>query len=224
LDLVNGLVVNPAALGVTPQFNIRAVTGSLVQSVQFFPSERKENTQPFAYCGDTGGVYSVCADLKAGGPYTITARAYTQKNQAGTPLPDVSVTFSIAGPSTPVRAPTKMPVLAPTKAPVVPTRAPTKAPVSKAPVAPPVPAAPTPPFQTILINCGGAGYTDTLGRQWSSDVYFIGGQTMYNASFDILGTDDDTVYFSDRFGTFTYDIPVSSIATYSVVLHFAELA
>jgi hypothetical protein len=185
LDLVNGLVVNPTALGVTPQFNIRAVNGSLVQSVLFFPSGQKENAQPFAYCSDNAGTYFVCTDLKAGGPYTITVRAYTQKNQAGTPFPDVSVTFSIAGPSTPVRPPTKAPVPAPFTAPVVHTRSPTKAPVRIAPIAPSVPTVPT-PFQTILINCGGAGFTDTLGHQWSPDVYFIGGQTSYDGSNDIV--------------------------------------
>jgi Malectin domain len=211
LDLVNGLVVNPTALGVTPQFNIRAVNGSLVQSVQFFPSGQKENTQPFAYCSDNAGAYVVCTDLKAGGPYTITARAYTQKNQVGIPLPDVSVTFSIAGPPAPVRALTK--------APVVPARSPTKAPVSNAPITP----TPPPTYPAIYINCGGSGsYIDVDRNKWDADLYFAGGTAItVPTPLEISQTLDDELYWTHRQGNVSYTIPVVN-GLYTVQLLLAE--
>jgi hypothetical protein len=45
-----------------------------------------------------------------------------------------------------------------------------------------------------LINCGGAAYTDSRGRQWLADQYFSEGGTYTDTSgIDILNTTDDTV-------------------------------
>jgi Malectin domain len=95
------------------------------------------------------------------------------------------------------------------------------------PTLPPVNVPPTPApvgmaFQTILINCGGLSYTDTQGRQWSRDQYFQGGSTYANTAVDIKDTEDDRIYWSERYGTFTYNIPVP-LGNYEVVLHFAEI-
>jgi Malectin domain len=95
------------------------------------------------------------------------------------------------------------------------------------PTLPPVNIPPTPApvgtaFQTILINCGGLSFTDTQGRQWSRDQYFQGGSTYANTATDIKDTEDDRIYWSERYGTFTYNIPVP-LGNYEVVLHFAEI-
>jgi hypothetical protein len=54
---------------------------------------------------------------------------------------------------------------------------------------------------------------------WSPDNYFEGGQlAAYTAP--VKGTDDPELYETERWGNFSYAIPVSQ-GTYSVVLHFA---
>jgi hypothetical protein len=89
-------------------------------------------------------------------------------------------------------------------------------------IAPPTPAPVGSAFQTILINCGGISYTDTQGRIWSRDQYFQGGSTYANTATNIIDTEDDRIYWSERYGTFTYNIPVP-LGNYEVVLHFAEI-
>jgi hypothetical protein len=88
------------------------------------------------------------------------------------------------------------------------------------PVASP-PSAPTPAFQPILINCGGDEYRDTQGRLWRADAYSDGGNT-FGTTLEIQGTSDDTVYRSERWGEFTYSIPIPE-GDYAVILHFAEI-
>jgi Malectin domain len=137
----------------------------------------------------------------------------------------------------PVAAPTKAPVATPTMAPVaVPTKAvgvaPTKAPL-KLSVPTEVPSVPTtapalapvqptvPTFQPILINCGGGAFTDTQRRVWMADKYNEGGQ-LYATGNEILGTEDDELYRSHRYGQLVYKIPVP-LGRYDVVLHSAEI-
>ena len=126
--------------------------------------------------------------------------------------------------------PTPAPTIAPTLAPVVtaaPTSAPTPPPTTPAPA--PLPtemptAAPT-TFNDILINVGGIDYTEIggAGRTWVKDVYATGGKTYNNGDNDIIGTIEDTLYHSERYGpAFSYEIPVPT-ATYEVTLLFAEI-
>jgi Malectin domain len=65
-------------------------------------------------------------------------------------------------------------------------------------------------------------YTDTLGRLWSSDTNFVGGKIYAVANIAIQNTTDPTIYRSERFGAFLYDIPVPN-GNYVVTLHFAEI-
>jgi Malectin domain/IPT/TIG domain len=89
-------------------------------------------------------------------------------------------------------------------------------------VTPPTSAPVTAPFN-LLINCGGLGFLESSGvRRWESDQYSIGGNTYVDTSNDINGTLDDTLYQSERYGEFKYEIPVPT-GSYEVVLHFAEL-
>jgi hypothetical protein len=62
-------------------------------------------------------------------------------------------------------------------------------------------------------------YYSNDSRWWSPDNYFEGGQlAAYTAP--VRGTDDPELYETERWGNFSYAIPVSP-GTYSVVLHFA---
>ena len=62
-------------------------------------------------------------------------------------------------------------------------------------------------------------YYSNDSNWWSPDNYFQGGQlAAYTAP--VKGTDDPELYETERWGNFSYAIPVSQ-GTYSVVLHFA---
>lgn len=62
-------------------------------------------------------------------------------------------------------------------------------------------------------------YYSNDSRWWSPDNYFEGGQmAAYNAL--VSGTDDAELYETDRWGNFTYAIPVSP-GRYNVTLYFA---
>jgi hypothetical protein len=162
VDLSNGMVIDPAAFGVTPQFNIRADVDAKVQSV-LFSNGRAESVHPYTYCGDPAGQYNVCPDLVPGASVAITARGHTGKFLTGTVLPEVKVSFSIKANGGPM--------------PTVPQPVPVPVPV-------PVPT-PSPPFTPILINSGGLEYMDTQGRIWGEDRFFTGGMTYVSAAADI---------------------------------------
>jgi Malectin domain len=78
-----------------------------------------------------------------------------------------------------------------------------------------------PAFEPILVNCGGGAYTDTQRRVWLADTYNEGG-LLFGTGKDILGTEDDELYRSHRWGQLTYKIPVP-IGSYEVVFHSAEI-
>jgi glucose/arabinose dehydrogenase len=83
----------------------------------------------------------------------------------------------------------------------------------------------TPPSQSdVLINCGGASYTDSTGLSWSADQYFVGGKTKtYSSSQAVSGTADPALFQSERYGkTLTYQIPVVN-GNYEVTIDFAEM-
>jgi Malectin domain len=82
----------------------------------------------------------------------------------------------------------------------------------------------TPPVEKfpILINAGGPTVIDSENRTWIADSYFVGGNTYSNSQIDLINTGNDIIYQSERYGNFIYEIPIP-IASYSVVLHFAEI-
>ncbi len=80
---------------------------------------------------------------------------------------------------------------------------------------------PIPPFTPIRVNAGGAAYTDTLGQSWSADTGFTGGSAA-STTAAITNTTDQTLYKSERWGTFSYNFTVPAGA-YSVTLKFAEI-
>jgi hypothetical protein len=64
------------------------------------------------------------------------------------------------------------------------------------------------------------GYTDANGRVWTSDRLAVGGQVV-TRSADVTGSDDPQLYAGERFGNFSYTIPVTP-GKYTVILHMAE--
>ena len=73
----------------------------------------------------------------------------------------------------------------------------------------------------IRINSGGPAQ-NFGGQAWVADQYFTGGNT-YSTAAAIAGTTQDQVYQTERYGNFTYAIPVTGAGTYAVDLHFAEI-
>ena len=137
-----------------------------------------------------------------------------------------------AGPSdTPTAIPSQSPSAMPTVStqPTRDTEEPSAGPsVSLAPSAPPsVSSEPSMvptvgPIDPILINCGAGTYVDSVGNTWQADQYFTGGfEGPIDTGLEIVGTEDDFLYQSIRYGTSTYNIPVPE-GIYNVKLHFAE--
>lgn len=63
--------------------------------------------------------------------------------------------------------------------------------------------------------------TDHNGNVWHPDNYFENG-TLSDPPEQISGTSDPELYSQERYGHFTYSIPVDPSGRYTVVLHFAE--
>ena len=81
--------------------------------------------------------------------------------------------------------------------------------------------APTAYAGIIRINTGGPAYTAQSGEKWLADSYFTGGGT--GATTASIGrTTDPAIYQNERWGNFSYAIPVAN-GTYDVRFHFVEL-
>jgi hypothetical protein len=63
-------------------------------------------------------------------------------------------------------------------------------------------------------------YTDAKEHVWFPENYWLGGQAA-NHSASIEGTEDPGLYSRERYGNFSYAIPVDE-GEYAVTLHFAE--
>ncbi len=71
------------------------------------------------------------------------------------------------------------------------------------------------------INAGGSTYIAADGTEFSADQLVSGGKT-FTSSAAISGTDDDLIYRSERYGNFTYELPVTN-GSYQVTLLLAEV-
>src|SRR5690606_1358813 len=58
-------------------------------------------------------------------------------------------------------------------------------------------------------------------ESWKSDQYAKGGEK-YSNTVAISGTDNDKIYQTERYGAYSYEIPLEK-GTYDVKLHFAEV-
>jgi len=63
--------------------------------------------------------------------------------------------------------------------------------------------------------------TDHNGDVWHPDNYFENG-TLSDLPEQVSGTPDPELYSQERYGHFTYSIPVDPNSRYTVILHFAE--
>jgi hypothetical protein len=63
--------------------------------------------------------------------------------------------------------------------------------------------------------------TDRKGQIWSPDNYFMNGR-LSGQTHPLLDSPDPDLFSGERFGHFTYAIPVDVWGTYTLVLHFAE--
>jgi hypothetical protein len=79
----------------------------------------------------------------------------------------------------------------------------------------------TSPFAVFAVNAGGGQYTDTSGNLYQADKDYSGGAT-YSTMSSIAGTSDPILYQSQRYGNFSYNIPLAN-GNYNVTLKFAEL-
>jgi|SRR6266496_364037 len=64
-------------------------------------------------------------------------------------------------------------------------------------------------------------YTDRQGRLWQPDDYFMNGR-LSSQSHPLQDSLEPDLFSGERFGHFTYAIPVDTRGTYTLVLHFAE--
>jgi hypothetical protein len=82
--------------------------------------------------------------------------------------------------------------------------------------------APRGKINPIRIAAQSNSYTDHAGNVWSPDCYYTGGQLALHISRKPVGqTLDPSLYSGERFGHFTYTIPVAP-GRYRVTLRFAE--
>ncbi|MDN3687268.1 malectin domain-containing carbohydrate-binding protein [Cyclobacterium jeungdonense] len=76
--------------------------------------------------------------------------------------------------------------------------------------------------EDIQINAGGDALY-YLGEEWLSDRYYMGGKTHFDDTKPISATDRDELHHSERYGEFSYRIPVPKAGRYFLVLYFSEI-
>ena len=76
-------------------------------------------------------------------------------------------------------------------------------------------------IRPIRILARDSGYTDRNMLFWSSDRYFHSGVQVQRHD-PVAGTDDETLYQNERFGNFSYTIPVAQNSRYTVTMKFCE--
>jgi len=73
----------------------------------------------------------------------------------------------------------------------------------------------------IRIVAQNNSYTDHSGNIWSPDRYSEGGQLATHVTIPVHGTEDPSLYAGERFGYFSYAIPLAP-GKYRLTLRFAE--
>jgi hypothetical protein len=77
-------------------------------------------------------------------------------------------------------------------------------------------------LKPIRIITQSNSFVDHNGQRWRADDYFLGG-IRSGAIHQVGGTEDPELFGSERYGHFSYAIPVDTRGRYTVVLYFAEL-
>jgi hypothetical protein len=73
----------------------------------------------------------------------------------------------------------------------------------------------------FAINAGGAAFRASNGITYQADQNFTGGSIYFNPD-SILNTADDSLYQTERFGNFSYSIPLTD-GKYEISFRFAEI-
>jgi hypothetical protein len=81
-------------------------------------------------------------------------------------------------------------------------------------------ALPPSPNLVLGLNTGGNSYTDGSKVQYRADQYFIGGAAE-KSDATIKGTRDKVLYQSERYGNFSYALPLAN-GSYDLTLKFVE--
>jgi hypothetical protein len=76
-------------------------------------------------------------------------------------------------------------------------------------------------LKPIRIIAQPTSFLDHKGRHWRADDYYLNGFRSTERR-KVSGTDDPELFSSERYGHFSYAIPVDARGRYTVVLHFAE--
>jgi hypothetical protein len=76
------------------------------------------------------------------------------------------------------------------------------------------------PSLVLALNAGGSSYTDGSGVQYVTDQHFIGGASA-KSSVTIKGTRDGALYQYQRYGNFSYAIPVAN-GSYDLTFKLVE--
>src|SRR5208282_3026609 len=77
------------------------------------------------------------------------------------------------------------------------------------------------PITSFAADSGGGQYTSQSGVVYNADTYYSGG-TKGSTTAAITGTSDPTLYQTERYGNFSYSIPLAD-GSYNVTLKFAEI-
>jgi hypothetical protein len=72
----------------------------------------------------------------------------------------------------------------------------------------------------LALDAGGAEFISTGGIRYQADQYFTGGATK-STVLPINGTEDGPLYQTERYGSFSYAIPLAN-GNYDVTLKFVE--
>jgi hypothetical protein len=76
-------------------------------------------------------------------------------------------------------------------------------------------------MRPVRIVARPSAFTDAHSVEWSSDRYYQGGQFVQRTD-EIAGTPDQALFRSERYGNFSYVIPVVAGSTYAATLRFCE--
>jgi hypothetical protein len=76
-------------------------------------------------------------------------------------------------------------------------------------------------IRPIRILARDSAFTDEKNRPWSADRYFHGGMLVERHD-PVAGADDEELYQNERFGNFSYMIPVALGGRYDATLKFCE--
>lgn len=77
----------------------------------------------------------------------------------------------------------------------------------------------------MRINAGGSSYTDSNGKFWAADNYYLNGST-FSVGGAISGTVDDTLFQTERYrdtGPLNYEFPIPETGDYEIKIYFAEI-